>query len=167
MQSTSARSRPTGVTIIGILDIISGAIMLVLGLGLIAIGTIMIPYLHIPGMHRLQALNSANFAFSHFPRPFFGPLAVSIGSVIAAIGIASLVIAYGIFHAKGWAWTATVIISIISIVGSAASIAAGNAGAVVNVIINAIILYYVYRPRVKAYFGKGLRTGTAGTSTAA
>gem|GEM_PF-3359376 len=52
MQSTSSRPRPTGVAIIGILDIISGAIMLVLGL--IAIGTIMIPYLHIPGMHRLH-----------------------------------------------------------------------------------------------------------------
>ena len=167
LRSTSSRPRPTGVTIIGVLDIISGVIMLLFGLGLIAVGILVLPYIHIPGIHRLQGLDSTNLAISNFPPRIFGSLAISIGSVIAAIGVASFVVAYGIFRGKGWAWTVTVIISIISIIGNAISIAAGNVGGIVNVAINGIILYYLYRPHVKAYFGKGAHIGTQAPSTAA
>jgi hypothetical protein len=38
------------------------------------------------------------------------------------------------------------------------SIATGNIGGIVSIIISGIILYYLYRPHVKAYFGKATRT---------
>jgi hypothetical protein len=47
------------------------------------------------------------------------------------------------------------ILSIISIVSNALSIADGNFGGIVSIIISAVILYYLYRPHVKAYFGIG------------
>ena len=57
-----------------------------------------------------------------------------------------------------WAWILTVVLSIISIVLNAISLATGNLGGIVSIIISGIILYYLYRPHVKAYFGKVTRT---------
>jgi hypothetical protein len=34
------------------------------------------------------------------------------------------------------------------------SIAAGNVGAIVTMIIHGVVIYYLYRPNVKAFFGK-------------
>jgi hypothetical protein len=72
------------------------------------------------------------------------------------MAIVSFVVAYGLLKGLGWAWTVTVILSIISIVLNAISIAAGNISSIISIIISGIILYYLYRPHVKAYFGKGV-----------
>jgi hypothetical protein len=55
-------------------------------------------------------------------------------------------------------------LSIISIVLNAISIATGNIGGIVSIIISGIILYYLYRPYVKAYFDKAVRTDTTSTA---
>jgi len=84
-----------------------------------------------------------------------GGIGIAFGVVLFAISIASFVVAYGLLKGLEWAWTVTVILSIISIVSNAISIATGNIAAIISIIISGIILYYLYRPRVKAYFGKG------------
>jgi uncharacterized membrane protein HdeD (DUF308 family) len=81
-------------------------------------------------------------------------LIVGIGFVLLALGIAFLVMAYGLWKGRGWAWTITLILSIIGIIVGLASLAVGNVGAIVNVIIHAVVIYYLYRPNVKAFFGK-------------
>jgi hypothetical protein len=55
------------------------------------------------------------------------------------------VVAYGL----------TLVLAIISIVINAISIATGNFGGIINIIISVVIVYYLYRPHVKAFFGKG------------
>ncbi len=85
-----------------------------------------------------------------------GGIGIAIGAVLLAIAIASFFVAYGLLKGLGWAWTVTIVLSIISIVFNAISIATGNISAVISIIINGIILYYLYRPDVKAYFGKGV-----------
>jgi hypothetical protein len=75
---------------------------------------------------------------------------------LIAIGIVSFVVAYGLLKGMGLAWTLTVVLSIIIIALNAISIASGNVGGIVSIIISAVILYYLYRPYVKAYFGKGV-----------
>lgn len=109
------KQRPLGVTIIAILMIISG-------IALLSTGAIL--------------------------------LVVGIGVVPIVLGIASFVMAYGLWKGKGWAWTITLILSVISIISAIVSIAYGGYGAIINIIINAVIIYYLYRPNVKAYFGK-------------
>jgi uncharacterized membrane protein (UPF0136 family) len=91
---------------------------------------------------------------------FFGSIAVAIGGMLIAIGIVYFIVAYGLLKGKRWAWTVSVVISIISIVLNAISIAttAVNIVAIVLIIISGVILYYLYRPHVKAYFGKASRT---------
>jgi uncharacterized membrane protein (DUF2068 family) len=79
---------------------------------------------------------------------------IGIGVVLVILGIAYLVMAYGLWKGKRWAWTITLIISVISIIVGIASIATGNFGTIIHIIINAVVIYYLYRPNVKAYFGK-------------
>jgi hypothetical protein len=42
----------------------------------------------------------------------------------------------------------------IGIIVGIASIAAGSIGAIASMIIHAVVIYYLYRPNVKAFFGK-------------
>ena len=81
-------------------------------------------------------------------------LLFGIGIFVVILGIATLVIAWGLLKAKPWAWTLTVIISIIAIIVSIVGIATGGFHQVISLILYGIILYYLYRPDVKAYFGK-------------
>ena len=46
------------------------------------------------------------------------------------------------------------IVSVIGIIVGLGSIVVGNVGSLFHVIVNAIVIYYLYRPNVKAYFGK-------------
>jgi uncharacterized membrane protein HdeD (DUF308 family) len=81
-------------------------------------------------------------------------LVVLIGIGFIILGIVYLAVAYGLWKGKKWAWTVTLIVSVISIIIGIASLATGNVGAIIQIIISAVIIYYLYRPNVKAYFGK-------------
>jgi hypothetical protein len=158
LQSTP-RSRPIGVTIIAILNIIGGIIMLFGAIALITIGAILptLPPAAFNQSHLQGNLTAGQAPIPPMvPRSLLGGIGIAFGVVILAIAIASFVVAYGLLKGLGWAWTVTVILSIISIILNAISIATGNVGAIISIIISGIILYYLYRPRVKAYFGKGI-----------
>ena len=161
MQSTP-KSRPTGVTIIAILNIIGGAIMLIFGIGLITLGAVL-PTLP-PSVFNQSELQG-NLTAGQAPIPpsappmalqsLLGGFGIAFGAVLVALAIVSFIVAYGLLKGRGWAWTVTIILSIISIVWNAITIAtAANFGGIVSIIISGIILYYLYRPHVKAYFGK-------------
>jgi hypothetical protein len=144
------------------LNIIGGIIMLFGAIALIAIGTIL-PTL--PPTVFNQSELQANLTARQTPIPpdapmipqsFLGGIGIAIGGILLAMAIVSFVVAYGLLKGLGWAWTVTVILSIISIVLNAISIAAGNISSIISIIISGIILYYLYRPHVKAYFGKGV-----------
>jgi hypothetical protein len=177
----TSKSRPTGVTIIAILNIIVGIIMLLGGIAFIAAG---IALSSLPP----SAFEDGNLAaddsdidyFSGIPPSLIGGGPIAIGSVMIVIGIVSFVVAYGLLKGLRWAWTVTIVLSIISIVLSViTAIATVQAlvglglgiilppaaiidpsppppplGAIISIIISCIIIYYLYRPNVKAYFGK-------------
>jgi len=86
---------------------------------------------------------------------------VSTGAGLVALGVAYLVMAYGLWRGKRWAWTITMILSLVGIAVGAVSIVSGNVAAVFTLIINGIVLYYLYRPQVKVFFGKMDATVTA------
>jgi glucan phosphoethanolaminetransferase (alkaline phosphatase superfamily) len=154
------QSRPRGVTIIAILIIIAGILSLLLGIGLVVIG----PFL----MNGLQT-TSSNLGSQIEPQ-IFGIIFLVFGAISLALGVANLVMAYGLWKGKGWAWTISIIVLLIGIAIDIISVsitsAAGvfsNTGSnllgdivssIVSIGISAFIVYYLYRPHVKAYFGK-------------
>ena len=79
---------------------------------------------------------------------------LSIGGVLIAIGIGYLAVSYGLFRGRGWAWSIALILSYIGIVIAIISILSGNFVPVINLAINIAIVYFLYRPQVKAFFGK-------------
>ena len=141
--------------------------MLVFGIGLITLGAIL-PTL--PPSVFNQTDIQGNLTAEQLPIPppasssgspmalqsFLGGLGIAFGAVLVAIAIVSFVVAYGLLKGKGWAWTLAIILSIISIVWNAITLAtAANFGGIISIIISGIILYYLFRPHVKEYFGKG------------
>ena len=83
-----------------------------------------------------------------------GGAGIAIGGIMIILGIISFIVAWGLLKGKPWAWTVTIILSIISIVMGVVSLVGGNFGSILNIIIAGVIIYYLYRPHVKAYFGK-------------
>jgi hypothetical protein len=92
------KSRPIGVTIIAILDIIGGAFMLVFGIGLITLGAVL-PALP-PSVFNQTDIQS-NLTAAQVPIPpssdspmalqsFLGGLGIAFGAVLVAIAIVSL-----------------------------------------------------------------------------
>lgn len=173
--------RPIGVTIIAILTIIGGIILTLSGISLIAFGAFFTvtpidvfiseqleqqEQRVLPDQQEMQNIEDLRSLAQ-----FLGVIGMVIGSIVLAVGIGYLFISYGLLKGRGWAWTITVILTVIAIViqiVSAATASVFNASFVVDtdsfvtgivaqiigIAINGIILYYLYRPKVKAYFGK-------------
>ncbi len=81
-------------------------------------------------------------------------LGIIFGGILVIIGLAYFAVAYGLWKGLSWAWVLTLIVSVIGIIVGLGSIVVGNVGSLFHVIVNAIIIYYLYRPNVKAYFKK-------------
>jgi glucan phosphoethanolaminetransferase (alkaline phosphatase superfamily) len=153
------QSRPRGVSIIAILIIIAGVLSLLLGIGLVVIG----PFL----MNGVQT-SSSNLGSQIGPQ-ILGLIFLVFGGILLGLGVANLVMAYGLWKGKGWAWTISIIVLFIGIAISIVSVSITSTGVfsnsgsnllgnivsgIVSIGINAFIVYYLYRPHVKAYFGK-------------
>ncbi len=66
------------------------------------------------------------------------------------IGVIGLVVAWGLWIGKGWAWILALIIFIIGIIMDLATLPTG----IVGVVIDAIVLYLLMRPDTRKFCGK-------------
>jgi len=118
--------RPLGVTIIGILWIISGLMWLVAaflgGAVLTVIG--------------------------------LGALGAIIGVILFIIGIIDILLGIGCFKGWGWVWTVGVIFMAINILIGLVTVFSSPVTGLVSIVIAVIVLWYLFQPNVKAYFGK-------------
>lgn len=102
---------------------------------------------------------------------FLGGVGIAIGAIVLAVGVGYLIVSYGLLKGKGWAWIITVILTIIAIavqivsgitasmfnasfIDDTNSFVTGIIAQIVGIAIDGVILYYLYRPNVKAFFGK-------------
>ena len=114
-----------------------------------------------------------NAAELHELARFLGGVGIVIGAIVLAVGIGYLVVSYGLLKGKEWAWIITVILTIIAIavqivsgvtasmfdasfIDDTNSFVTGIIAQIVGIAINGVILYYLYRPNVKAFFGRSL-----------
>jgi len=92
-------------------------------------------------------------------------LVILIGIAFIILAIAYFVMAYGLWKGKTWAWAISLILAGIGIILGIASLVSKNgSGAIIQIIINGIIIYYLYRPNVKAFFGKTSTPSLSGTT---
>ena len=102
----------------------------------------------------LAILGGIAFLVSAFVSLLVPLLGIFIGGGLFILGLAYFLMAYGLWNGKSWAWTLTLVLSGVGIIVGIGSIVVGNFGSIVHTIINAIIIYYLYRPNVKAFFNK-------------
>jgi hypothetical protein len=141
-------TRPTGVTVLGVLQILGGVFGLLGGAGLLVAAAI---------------VGSTSFAsqysgFSGYSTSTLSAIFYGFGAFLLILGILGLVIGIGFFSGKGWAWMLAIVVGVINIVANIVEIVIGltspSSGAI-GIVIPIIIIYYLTRPRVKAFFGKG------------
>jgi hypothetical protein len=154
--TATATSRPAGVIVVAILNIIGGFIMLIIGPPLAFAGTIIPFVVQSSPEQQQQSMTSGDADLSQVSPLLVGAGILALGWILMAIGIFSFIVAYGLLKGRSSAWKLTVILSTISIAVNAVSIVTDNTIGIVNIIISGIILYYLYRPHVRAYFAKSL-----------
>jgi hypothetical protein len=131
-----SQQRPTGITIIAVLMIIGGLILLFTGITPLFLG----PLISIDSDSSTSVL---------------GFLITMGGLVLVGLGIASIIVSWGLLKGKRWARTITLIISIIAIIFAIVSLVSnGDLVHIIPVIIYGIIIYYMFTDKVKLFFGK-------------
>lgn len=87
-----------------------------------------------------------------------GAQVVGAGSILS--GVLTLIVSYGIFATKGWAWLLTIIVMVLRIVSDGTALLSHGFGtaiggaALVGIVISAIVLWYFNKPTVRAAFGR-------------
>jgi hypothetical protein len=132
------RERPLGVTILAILEAIGGIIYLA---GILIIGLF---------LEMIREFMPGAMPEAGFLKGFIELIVLIATIVLLILGLVSFLLAYGLWTGKGWAWTLTFIFSIIGILLGLISLPSG----IISILINVLILYYLTRPHVKAFFGK-------------
>jgi uncharacterized membrane protein (DUF2068 family) len=155
------RHRPTGVTILGILFVIAGAFTLLGGIAtLVAIPFVANVNPNVIGNNELQFNRQQPFTLGEQTALAQGSESILtvLGVLLIPLGIATLVVAYGLFKGKSWSWAVAVVLSTIGLTINVISLVTSNmggiTGALVGIAINAIVLYYLSRRNVRQYFGK-------------
>lgn len=160
------KHRPLGITIIAILTIIDGMAFLASGIAAVTIA----PFLfgvdinnsnnNVPPVTGTSTLGSVTI-----PDTLLVRMSVVTGVAILTLGIAYFVMTYGLLKGKGWAWTVTVVLCCIGIALGLVSVVNRHLDGIFNILINAFIFYYIYRPYVKSFFGKATTTTAADTAS--
>jgi hypothetical protein len=161
--------RPTGVTIIAVLTIVGGILIFIDGVSLIALWVL----ISVAPSNLPLTPNPSDT--SHSITQFFGAFSAVMGCVFLAMGIGYLTMFYGLLKGKEWAWLITIVLLIIGIVIQIVSTTSGGIFdtsvinrdevnnrsviseitiSIIGIAINILIIYYLFRSHVRAYFGK-------------
>ena len=129
--------RPTGITILTILQIIVGIMDLLIGILLLAVYGL--------------ALSLFGLGFSEGFGIFLVPLAI----VSFVFGLISFVLAYGLWNGRLWAWVSTVITAIVGLTIGIIGLLFGSLANLIVIVFYALILAYLSTGTVRAFFGRG------------
>lgn len=133
-------NRPIGVTILAVLQLISGIFA--------SLGGLYILFFRSAIFQRTSELE--NSAQSRTSIALFG-------GFLLIVGLIGLLLAYGLFTLKTWAWLTALVLNGLSILSSISAILFNQnrrGGDILGLIIAVVIVYYLLQPEVKRAFGK-------------
>ena len=125
--------RPTGITVMAVLAAIAGVFGLLAAVALLGVG----------------AAVSATSGL--------GGLAALAGIIVLAYSVLSLVLAYGFWTLKPWAWPLGIGVQVLGIIQAVLQFMNNSTNVislVISLAIAGVILWYLYQPHVKAAFGR-------------
>ena len=124
--------RPTGITVMAVLSAIGGVFGLLASLALLGLGAV-----------------SATSGL--------GGLAFVAGIIILAYSVLSLVLAYGFWTLKPWAWPLGIGVQVLGVIQAVLQFMDNSSNVislVISLAIAGVILWYLYQPHVKSAFGR-------------
>ena len=131
-------SRPLGVTVVALLEIASAIITGI-------VGTLLVVW--------------SAFFQSILPIPSLTGILIGIGGALLAVGVFSLVLGFALLRGKGWARSIALALSVLGLVTGGISLVfsmslgiASVGGTVIGLLVHLLIVYYLTRPSVEAYF---------------
>ena len=83
-----------------------------------------------------------------------GPVGLMGSSFLFILGFASIIVSIGLYRGKGWSWISLLILSGFGSAGYLLNVVNGQRVSIVGLVINVIIIYYLYRPNVRKFFSK-------------
>ncbi|HEV8354466.1 MAG TPA: hypothetical protein VGR24_09790 [bacterium] len=120
------KQRPTGITVLAILAAIGGVLYVLAGLTLLGLGAVG------------GVLGSG-----------LGFLSGTVGGLFfLALGLVTLYVAWGAWNLQSWAWMWMAVVIVIGLVLAVLNRQWFSA------IVDAIVVYYLFRPEVKTAFGR-------------
>ena len=163
--------RPIGITIISVLIILNGSFLLFSGIVTFILASNFAAHVDTLNLNTfiLSETNNTNYS-NNDPNIVqnFNYFLYFIAVIITLFSLIHFVIAYGLLKGKSWARSTTLIISFMSIignillilivliwvpiVGSISSIQSILIGNILTIIINTLIIFYLFRKEVKDYF---------------
>ena len=114
---------PRGILIITIVTIISGSLFL------------------------LMSFYAFNLLLPYGPMFLIGP------SFLLILGLTSFLAAYGLYKVRTWAWKLLLVLSGFGVAGYLWNIVNGQYVSVIGVIYNGVIIWYLYKPHIRNYYG--------------
>jgi hypothetical protein len=136
--------RPVGISILAVIDFLFGTLAVLFGFLLIWFSGALVS---LARSANLEGVGVAGIgALSAF---------ISVAGGAAVIGgLISIFLGYGFWTGRGWAWIVGVILGILGVIGGV-FVSLGSYVGIVTLGVDLIILWYLFRPRVKAFFGRG------------
>jgi hypothetical protein len=128
-------SRPVGITILALFEILIGIVGFLGSLLIIGFSAL----------------------FSTLPRvgALLGTIGLVVGGIVLFFSLIWLATGVGFLHGRGWSWTLGMIFSVLSLIGAIGALTIGLiTGAVGGLIFWGLMLYYLTRTHVKVFFGK-------------
>lgn len=122
-------SRPTGIVILAILQVLAGVIYLIVGAIVALVGGIL--------------------------GGFYGDLGGLIGVIVLVLGVVEFIVAWGYLTRKGWARMAGLVLAGIGVLEGLTTLPTG----IISIALDAAIIYYLTRPNIVDWFaGKRAET---------
>ncbi|HEY8169490.1 MAG TPA: hypothetical protein VIH24_00160 [Candidatus Limnocylindria bacterium] len=102
----------------------------------------------------LALLVGGSFIGAYYDSAALGSLASVVGAVTLLAGILYLVFAWGAWGLQSWAWTLGVVLQAVALVLGVYNLINGSSGAFLSIAVAALITYYLFRPEIRAAFGR-------------
>jgi len=133
LRNMPRKTRPTGIRVLTALEVLAGVAYLLSAAAPLVVGS-MIPLTALPTL--LSSLASA------------------FGFVLLILALVSFLLAYGLFTGKGWAWFWSLVFAVVGILVALVEAINSLSSAITPIVLHLIVIYYLTRPYVKAFFGK-------------
>lgn len=137
--AATTRQRPTGVAILAVLYYIGAAFLAVGGIAMMMGGAFF-------GAMMAEAMGMAGGAFA--------AIGIVIGIVLLLIAALSGATGWGMWTGRSWAWILALVLTALNALSSVASLVQGEYGSLLGLAIAGLIIWYLFRPAVKAWFGR-------------